>query len=48
MNAALTTLRESGRVPWDWIADETRSLDDYTGRSSIREWMLAVLPQARL
>jgi hypothetical protein len=28
---ALTRLREDGRVPWNWIVDETRSLDDYTG-----------------
>src|SRR5438132_14114867 len=32
---ALTLLREAGQIPWDWIVDETRSLDDYTGDSTI-------------
>jgi hypothetical protein len=40
----LTDIRENGRVPWDWIVDETRSLDDYTGSSSIKQGMLDVLP----
>ena len=31
MNDALTDLRQNGEVPWAWIADETRSLDDFTG-----------------
>jgi hypothetical protein len=48
LHVALTQLRESGEVPWDWIVDETRSLDDYRGASTIRQWMLDVLPQARL
>jgi len=45
---ALTDLRERGDVPWDWIVDETRSLDDSRGASTLREWMLDVLPGARL
>jgi hypothetical protein len=48
MSDALTDLRERGEVPWDWIADETRALDSFLGASSLREWMLQVLPQARL
>ena len=48
MNDALTDLRERGEIPWDWIADETRALDSFLGASSLREWMLEVLPQARL
>jgi hypothetical protein len=48
LHVALTQLRESGEVPWDWIVDETRSLDDFTGASTLREWMLDVLPAARL
>jgi hypothetical protein len=31
MSDALTDLRERGEVPWEWIVDETRSLDDYRG-----------------
>jgi hypothetical protein len=48
LHVALTQLRESGEVPWDWIVDETRSLNDSRGASTLREWMLEVLPQARL
>ena len=43
LHDALTDLRESGEVPWHWIVDETRSLDDYTGYSSIKDGALAVL-----
>jgi hypothetical protein len=32
---AITSLRESGQIPWDAIVDETRSIDDYTGWSTI-------------
>jgi hypothetical protein len=28
---ALIDLRENGQVPWDWVVDETRSLESYTG-----------------
>jgi hypothetical protein len=48
MSDALTDLRENGDVPWEWIVDETRSLDDYRGASTLRDWMLGVLPGARL
>ena len=48
MSDALTDLRERGDVPWEWIVDETRSLDDSRGASTLREWMLDVLPGARL
>jgi hypothetical protein len=37
LHDALTDLREAGLVPWDWIVDETRSLDDYTGFDSIKQ-----------
>src|SRR5262249_26495435 len=36
LHDALTDLREDGRIPWDWIVDETRSLDDSTGNPTIR------------
>jgi hypothetical protein len=45
---ALRDLREAGIIAWDWIVDETRSLENFTGASSVREWLLDVLPQARL
>jgi len=45
---ALTDLREDGRVPWRWITDETRSLDDYTGHQTIKQGVLATLPHINL
>jgi hypothetical protein len=44
LHDALTDIREDGRVPWDWIVDETRSLEDYTGYSSIKDGVLSKLP----
>jgi hypothetical protein len=43
LHDALTDIREDGRVPWDWIADETRSLEDYTGYASVKDGALAKL-----
>jgi len=48
MNDALIDLRETGQVPWDWIVDETRFLDDYSGSASIKEGLLNVLPGIQL
>ena len=31
LHDALTDIREDGRIPWNWIVDETRSVEDYTG-----------------
>jgi hypothetical protein len=48
LHAALTDIREDGRVPWDWIVDETRSLDDYTGYKSVKDGVLAQLPHVKI
>jgi hypothetical protein len=48
MNEALTDLREDELIPWDWIVDETRSLEDYTGSPTVKDWVLAVLWGARI
>jgi hypothetical protein len=48
MSDALTSLREDGTVPWDWIADETRHFEDYSGSASIKEALLDSLAYARL
>jgi hypothetical protein len=48
LHDALTYLREKGFVPWDWIEDETRSLDDYTGWSTIKAWGVASVEYIRL
>jgi hypothetical protein len=48
LHDALTDLREAGLVPWDWIVDETRSLEDYTGWSSIKDWAVNSVLYIRL
>jgi hypothetical protein len=44
----LTRLREEGVISWDWIVDETRSLEDYTGCSCIGTGLLVRLAYTRL
>jgi hypothetical protein len=36
---ALTRLRELGIVPWDWIEDETRALDEFETAPSVAEYV---------
>jgi hypothetical protein len=48
LHDALTDIREDGRIPWDWIADETRSVDDYSGSPSIKQGALDALPYITL
>jgi hypothetical protein len=48
LHDALTDVREDSRIPWDWIVDETRSLEDYTGYRSVLEGVLAKLPYIAL
>jgi hypothetical protein len=45
---ALTRLREAGRVPWDWIVDETRELTTYRTASSVAEYVTGALSYASL
>jgi hypothetical protein len=45
---ALTHLRQVGLIPWTWIVDETRSLERFTGWSSIAAAASAVAEHARL
>jgi len=48
LHDALTDIREDGRVPWGWIIDETRSVEDYSGYASVMQGVLAQLPHIRL
>jgi hypothetical protein len=48
MTEALTQLREGGDIPWDWIVDETRSLEDYSGSPTIMQGVLDRLPHIPL
>ena len=45
---ALKSLRDRGEIPWDWIVDETRSLEDYTGYLSIADGVDAYLNAIRI
>lgn len=44
LHDAVTDIREDGRVPWNWIEDETRSLDNYLGDLTIKDGVLNILP----
>ena len=48
LHDALTDVREDRRVPWHWIVDETRSLEDYTGYTSIKDGVLSKLPYIKI
>ena len=48
LHDALTDIREDGRIPWDWIIDETRSVEDYTGYQTVKQGLLAKLPYTNL
>src|SRR5262245_41004668 len=48
VHGALTDLREQGDVPWSWIIDETRFVDNFSVAESMRSWVDGVLSQARL
>ena len=45
---ALTHLREAGLVPWDWIVDETRSLDSFRTASTVAEYLMRSVRRAAL
>jgi hypothetical protein len=41
VSEALTDLRERHAIRWEWIVDETRSVEDHTGSDSVAEdWLL--------
>lgn len=46
VSQALTDLRERGHVPWDWIVDETRTVEDFTGSATVAEDWLQYLHAA--
>ena len=45
---ALKSLRDLDEIPWSWIVDETRSIEDYTGYASIADGVDAVLNALRI
>jgi hypothetical protein len=47
MGDALTDIREAGQVPWTWIVDETRSLDERLPRPAYRQTLIWRGPPVR-
>jgi hypothetical protein len=48
LSDALMRLRELGLVPWEWIVDETRSLDMWPFSESVYEYVLSSVEDARI
>jgi hypothetical protein len=45
---AVSVLRETGLIPWDWINDETRRVANWRYRGSVREYVEEALSHATL
>jgi hypothetical protein len=45
---AVKVLRDVGLVPWEWLSDESRSVEGAHLAPSVTQWALDVLPQARV
>ncbi len=45
---AIMALRVAGAVPWEWLADETRSTDAGHVAASVRQWVLDMLDGAQI
>jgi hypothetical protein len=41
-------LRELGLIPWDWIEDETRTVDDWRYADSVIDYLLDTVSSARI
>jgi hypothetical protein len=48
LHVALTDLRDDEIVPWDWIIDETRSVEDFSGYPSVKDGVLAQLSYIKI
>ena len=45
---AIMALREAGFARWEWLSDETRSIDAGHVAASVQQWVLDMLDQARV
>jgi hypothetical protein len=43
---ALTHLRKTGLVPWNWISDETRDVDPLIVAPTVRDWLAEAVDRA--
>jgi len=45
---AIMHLRELGLVPWHWVIDETRDVDEWQFANSVFEYVVGTIPEARI
>jgi hypothetical protein len=45
---AIFLLRKIGKIPWEWIVDETRSIDDWRYARSVAEYVKGTVDEARI
>ena len=45
---AIFFLRKVGEIPWDWIVDETRTIEDWDFASSVAEYVKGMVDRARI
>jgi hypothetical protein len=48
VSEALMTLRKQGVVPWEWIVDETRHLDEWEHAPTVAEYVRRSVDRARI
>jgi hypothetical protein len=48
LSEAVTRLRQAGLIPWNWIVDETRSLDEWPFFDSITDYAIAAVRGGRI
>ncbi len=48
MSDALTDLREDGDISWEWIVDETRSIDVWSVALTVKDWLIDATDRARI
>ena len=48
ISEAVNLLREAGLIPWSWIVDETRTLDNWRYAKTVYKYVAETLPLARI
>ncbi|MFZ0848297.1 MAG: hypothetical protein WAO08_03705 [Hyphomicrobiaceae bacterium] len=48
VSVGLMQLRKTGLVPWHWIEDETRSVDEWQYANSVADYILEAVDRARI
>jgi hypothetical protein len=45
---AVTHLRESGLIPWDWLVDESRRIHNWHAAPTVAAWVVEAVERARI